>query len=243
MQHSPRTLSAMSQQSRIVGPGPDPRSVRTAAGEVLHPPIDWSLLAPGDAALTRRVKAGGPSWTVQQKRGRKIFSLGVWAPSARIEAVRRNLAIERARPQYAERRQADAPRRALKQDAYVDDFRQAVLDFLAFAPCYEELAQRLADAVARHATPVGSGTVARTERIPIDQRAAAAVIAWMRHQTTAYDQMSIPRIKGKRRETRRLLAEASRRLLEAYRNGQPTTAAACPLGRALAAGTQPSPNG
>jgi tryptophan-rich sensory protein len=49
----------------------------------------------------------------------------------------------------------------------------------------------LADAVTQHATPVGSGTVARTECIPTHERAEAAVIAWMRHHTTAYDEMAI----------------------------------------------------
>jgi hypothetical protein len=46
--------------------------------------------------------------------------------------------------------------------------------------------------VTTHAAPVGSGTVARTERIPIERRAEAAVIAWMRHQTTAYDNLALP---------------------------------------------------
>lgn len=44
--------------------------------------------------------------------------------------------------------------------------------------------QRLDRVVTHHATPVGSGTVARTKRIPVEYRAEAAVIAWMRHQTT-----------------------------------------------------------
>jgi hypothetical protein len=220
-------------ESRIVAPGPNDHSVRTAGGDLLSPPDDWTLLPPGDAALTRRVKAAGPTWTVQQKRGRKLFSLGVWAPKDRIETIREELSVERAKPQYAKRRKADAKRRECKQEAYVGSFRQAVFDFLAFAPCYRELAERLADAVAQHATPVGSGTVARTQRIPIHERAEAAVIAWLRHQTTAYDRMAIPRIKGKRREVRRMLAEESRRLLEAYRKGRPTSAADCPLQRAL----------
>ncbi len=79
--------------------------------------------------------------------------------------------------------------------------------FLAFHPRYDHLAIKLADAVTAHATPVGSGTVPRTERIPVEQRAEAAVIAWMRHQTTAYDNMSIARVRGKRREVRRMLAQ------------------------------------
>ena len=65
-----------------------------------------------------------------------------------------------------------------------------------FIPNHADLADRLARAVTDHATPVGSGTVARTKRIPVEQRAEAAVIAWMRHQTTGYDGMVIPEDQG-----------------------------------------------
>ena len=41
-----------------------------------------------------------------------------------------------------------------------------MLDYLSFDPRYADLAERLAEAVTGHATPVGSGTVARTGRIP-----------------------------------------------------------------------------
>ncbi|HEV7222367.1 MAG TPA: DUF2293 domain-containing protein [Pirellulales bacterium] len=226
----------MPHETRIVAPGPSDRTVRTADGQVLDVPRDWKLLPPGDAGLTRRVKAAGPSWTVRQKRGRKLFSLGVWAPAERIEAIERELAAERSTASYAKRRQADAARRERKHEEYVAEFRAAVLDFLAFAPAHAELAQALAEAVTRHATPVGSGTVARTERIPIEKRAESAVIAWLRHQTTAYERMRIPRAKGKRREVRRALAEESRRLLGAYRSNRPADASGCPIRAALSTG-------
>jgi hypothetical protein len=225
----------MPTQTRIVSPGPNSRSVRTESGEVLCPPDDWALLPPGDPGLTRRTKAAGPTWTVQEKKGRKTFSHGVWAPAATIEAVRRELAAERADPRYAKRLAADAQRRERDQAVYAGQFRDAVVRFLAFHGTYAPLAARMAQAVADHATPVGSGTVARTKRIPVEQRAEAAVIAWMRHRTTAYDHMPIPRVKGKRREIRRMLAEQSRRLLDAYRAGRPVNASACPLQRALSA--------
>jgi hypothetical protein len=225
----------MPTQTRIVSPGPDDRSVRAQAGELLRPPADWILLPPGDAALTRRVKAAGPTWTVQQRRGRKVFSRGVWAPRAVVAEIRAALDAERSTPQHASRRAADARRRAETQVSYVEDFRRAVVGFLAFDARHAELAARLADAVTAHATPVGSGTVARTQRIPIERRAEAAVIAWMRHQTTAYDQMAIPRIRGKRREVRRLLAQQANVILQAYRQGTAVDRAACPLVRALAA--------
>jgi hypothetical protein len=40
------------------------------------------------------------------------------------------------------------------------------------------------------------------------------VIAWMRHQTTGYDGMAIPTVRGKRREVRRMLAQRSKEMLE-----------------------------
>ncbi|MCC6421578.1 MAG: DUF2293 domain-containing protein [Gemmataceae bacterium] len=223
----------MPDQTRVVAPGPDDRSVRAADGAILRVPVNWVLVPPGDAGLTRRVKAAGPTWTVQQRRGRKVFSLGVWAAADAVEAVRAELAAERAAPAYARRRAADTRRRAVKQAEYVEDFRAAVLAFLAFAPRHADLANRLADAVTAHATPVGSGTVARTERIPVEQRAEAAVLAWLRHQTTAYDDMTILRVRGRRREVRRQLAVQSRALLGAYRRGDEVNATACPLQRAL----------
>jgi hypothetical protein len=54
----------------------------------------------------------------------------------------------------------------------------------------------------------------------------------MRHQTTAYDSMKIARVKGQRREVRRMLAARSRSVLEAYRQGH-AIADSCPLKQAL----------
>ena len=207
--------------ANIFTPGPTPNTVRAADGKVLTAPDGWVLLPPGDAALTRRVKAAGDHWIVQEKKGRKIFSRGVWAAATTIDKIRAELEAERSTESYAKRKEADARRRDKAQAEYVEDFYGAVVEFLAFHPVHADLAHRLAHAVADHATPVGSGTVARTKRIPVEQRAEAAVIAWMRHQTTAYESMTIPRIKGKRREVRRMLAQRSQELLGRYRRGEP----------------------
>ena len=215
-------------------PGPTPNSVRSAEGQILTAPEGWTLLPPGDAALTRRVKAAGDHWVVREKKGRRVFSRGVWAAAATIDKIRAELAAERASEGYAKRKDADARRRDKAQAEYVEDFFTAVLEFLAFHPRYADLAERLARAVAEHATPVGSGTVARTKRIPVEHRAAAAVIAWMRHQTTAYDSMKITRVKGKRREVRLILAQRSHELLDRYRRGE-AVEEECPLRMALSA--------
>jgi len=204
-------------------PGPTANTVRAADGSIQLAPDGWVLLPPGDAALTRRVKAAGDHWIVAEKKGRNVFSRGIWASSATIERIRAELEAERATEGFAKRKEADARRRVQAQVNYVEDFLGAVVGFLSFHENYANLGNRIARAVTEHATPVGSGTVARTKRIPIEQRAEAAVIAWMRHQTTGYDGMVIPRIKGKRREVRRILAKRSHALLEQYRRGSGLT--------------------
>lgn len=198
-------------------------------------PQGWSLLPPGDPGLTGRVKKAGPHWTVQEKRGRKLFSRGVWAPADTIARIRNDLSKEREDPSYERKLASSRQRRAVEQVRYEQDFTGAVQDFLAFARPHLELAELLAKAISAHAVPVGSGTVARTQRIPIERRAEAATIAWLRHATTGYDNMSIPRVKGMRREVRRMLAERSRLLLERYRRGEAIEASTCLLRRGLAA--------
>jgi hypothetical protein len=214
-------------------PGPTPNTFRSADGKILTAPDGWVLLPPGDAALTRRVNAAGDHWVVQEKKGRKVFSKGVWAPAATIQRIRADLEAERSTESFAKKKEAAARRRDKAQAVYVEDFLGAVVTFLAFHENYADLADRLARAVTDHATPIGSGTVARTKRIPVEQRAEAAVIAWMRHKTTGYDGMVIPRVRGKRREVRRLLARRSHDLLDGYRRGEPVPDE-CPLQKALA---------
>ncbi|MCY2947939.1 MAG: DUF2293 domain-containing protein, partial [Planctomycetota bacterium] len=74
-------------QTETHAPGPRKGTVRTSDGTIKQVPEGWTLLPPGDATLTRRVKAAGPSWVVQEKKGRRTFSQGVWAPAATIEQL------------------------------------------------------------------------------------------------------------------------------------------------------------
>jgi hypothetical protein len=45
-------------------PGPTPNTVRASDGTIITAPEGWVLLRPGDAGLTRRVKAAGDHWVV-----------------------------------------------------------------------------------------------------------------------------------------------------------------------------------
>src|SRR5215472_14757517 len=123
-------------EGRTFTPGPTPNTVRAADGMVLPAPNGWALLPPGDAALTRRVKEAGDHWVVQEKKGRKVFSRGVWAPAGTIDHIRAELEAERATESYANKKEADARRRDKAQELYVEDFFGAVKAFLAFHPNY-----------------------------------------------------------------------------------------------------------
>lgn len=206
--------------------------VVTFQGKELKTPEGWELLLPGDAGLTRRVKKDGSHWVVKDFYKKRWISLGVLAPKKRIAFFRAELEAERNDPTYAKKLEAGRKRREKQEESYVEDFAAAVRNFLSFDPMYSEMAAKLAEMIAKHATPVGSGTVARTKLIPIKQRAEAATIAWLRHQTTSYDHMHIARVKGERREVRRMLAEESRRRLSGYRQGV-AMSAGCPVWRAV----------
>ena len=116
----------------IFTPGPTANSVRASDGNILTVPDDWSMLPPGDAALTRRVKTAGDHWIVQEKKGRRHFSKGVWAPEDTIDRIRTELEAERSTESYAKRKTADARRREKAQAEYVEDFLGAVVQFLDF---------------------------------------------------------------------------------------------------------------
>ncbi|MFT7671070.1 MAG: hypothetical protein ACI8X5_003786 [Planctomycetota bacterium] len=222
----------MTYEAKSVRPAQRERRVIDQAGQELEVPKDWVLVPPGDAAMTRRIKTGGPSWMVQDRKGRRTFSKGVWAEALRVQAIAEGLKAERAEPAHAKRLASGRARRERAENSYSAEFEQEVRRFLCFHLRFDELEERLAKSVSEHATPVGSGTVARTKRIPVGERAEAAVIAWLRHQTTAYDSLKIARVRGRRREVRRALAARSRELLDGYRRGD-EPAAACPLRRAL----------
>lgn len=212
---------------RIVKPGGEGKLIGEK-GETLTPPAGWSYLPAGDAGITRKVSSKGQYWRVEIKKGRRTMALGLWAPKATIENAINEMQQLRQTDQYQKKKVYAAGYREKKQGEYQMEFLEAIKGFLNFHPSYKEMELQLAQAVTIHATPVGSGTVARTQMIPIEKRAHLAVMAWMRHQTTAYDNLQIARIKGERRAVRRTLAQQSEALLNRYRQGLPAMQN-CPL--------------
>lgn len=189
-------------------------------GKVVSLPDNWTLIKSGDAGLTRRLKScGAPYWTLVHKRRNRIEKCGLFMDKAVAEAVKTELDAERATPEYQKQLDSSRKAREKKQKLYEADFYAALLDYLNFAPCYREIAEKLAAQVSAHA-------------VPLEQRAEAAVIAWMRHRTTAYDSMTIARVKGERRAVRRQLASLSRQILDRYRRGE-AVERGCPLYRAV----------
>jgi len=223
--------NAMNQEIQVWKTADD--GVFLLDGKKIPKPAGWLFVPSGDPGLTRRLKRSGEYWCVVHRRRNRVESLGILTDGRRVEEIRRELEAERNSPAWQKKQESARKAREAKQDAYVIEFRNAVVNFLNFAPCYREIEWRLADAVTDHAVPVGSGTVARTERIPLDRRAEAAVIAWMRHCTTSYDMMTIAPVRGERREVRRRLAARSRELLAKYRAGEQLDLKHCPLAAAL----------
>ncbi|PKG85637.1 DUF2293 domain-containing protein [Colwellia sp. 75C3] len=207
--------------------------LKDKTGKVYSVPAGWQKLPAGDASITRKLKSLGPSWTVQEKKGRKSFSHGVWAAKEHIEAAKSLVEAQRADPKHQKKLAQAKVRREEKEVVFSTDFQQEIIKFLNFDKKYQALVEQLAVLVKEHAVPVGSGTVARSSSVTLDDKAALAVMAWMRHQTSAYDSTSVPRIKGARRELRRKIARQSERILAKYRSGDEVDFILCPLYKAL----------
>lgn len=164
-------------------------------GGVWHPehgaleaPEGWELLPAGDAFVTRRVKAAGLYWSLwyPRDRGHRHRRLvGLLAPAVAITQARAK-AVE-TEERRAGRRAQGAAYRARKEAGYVEQLTEAVVAFLAFAPHYAELARDIAGEAAGRAGEVGSRRVGRTRTLSLEQRAALAARALIRHRYTDYE--------------------------------------------------------
>jgi hypothetical protein len=150
-------------------------------------PDGWEFLASGDAFVTRRVKAGGfywSAWKPKNRRGGHRRRLGLLAPTAVIDTARK-AAIESAEQRAAARVAGARHREGVEAD-YRVELRNTVLRWLGFAPEHNDLASDIADGAAAQATVVGSGRVGRTKTLSVEDRAALAARAYIRHHHTDY---------------------------------------------------------
>ena len=202
-------------------PGPTPNTVRAADGQVLTAPEGWVLLPPGDAALTRRVKAAGDHWVVPEKKGRKVFSRGVWAPAATIERIRAELEAERSTEGFAKKKEADARRRDKAQAEYVEDFLGAVRDVPGLS-C-ELRRSRRPDGTGRHRS-CHAGRQRHGGQDEAHPGRAAGRSCRHRLDAAPDDRLrrhGDPQGQGQAAGSSAMLARRSQELLERYRRGEP----------------------
>jgi hypothetical protein len=150
-------------------------------------PDGWEFLPTGDAYLTRTVKTPGRYWLCWRPRSRNRKHrrlLGIWAPAETIHAAEEK--AQQSATRRATARVKSEKTRARQEGRYHDELRDAVLEFLAFTPEHAELAADIADKTATHAAVVGSGRVGRTRLLSLQERAALAARAHIRHHHTDY---------------------------------------------------------
>ena len=155
----------------------------------LEIPDDWDFLPSGDAFVTRRVQAAGTYWVAWRPRGRnrpQRRRLGLWAPTEAIEMALAEAAV--TAEQRAKQRQQGAKARGKREVVYRGQLEAAIRGFLAFAPEHAALAHEIALEAATRAAVVGSGRVGRTRTLSLEQRAALAARALIRHRYTGYEE-------------------------------------------------------
>jgi hypothetical protein len=151
-------------------------------------PADWDLLPTGDAFMTRTVKAGGVYWYAWKPRTRSRPHrrlAGLWAPRVVIEEAEARAAKTAAARER--RREVSAEHRADAEERYRGQLAVAVRAFLDFALEHSALAEAIAENASARAAVVGSGRVGRTRKLAVEERAALAARAYIRHRYTNYE--------------------------------------------------------
>ena len=154
----------------------------------LEIPADWDFLVAGDAFVTRRVKAAGLywlAWAPRTRSRRHRRAIGLWAPKDAIKAAQ--AAAQETEQTRAKRRVESSRYRERKEDRYREELSEAIVSYLGFVPAHAELARTIAEAAAARAAEVGSGRVGRTRTLSIEERAALAARAHIRHNFTDYE--------------------------------------------------------
>ncbi|MGD9792291.1 MAG: DUF2293 domain-containing protein [Acidimicrobiia bacterium] len=153
----------------------------------LELPGGWEFLPSGDAFVTRQVKNGGVYWVLWRPRGRREHrrKLGLLAPTETIGAARAAAVATEAR--RAVQRASNATSRDRAEATYRTQFAETVFRWLDFAPEHDALADAIARGAVEQAAVVGSGRVGRARTIPIEERAALAARAYIRHHHTGYE--------------------------------------------------------
>ena len=172
------------------------------------------FLPAGDAALTRRSKKYSNLWAVVLK----------WS-KARKRYERQGLLVEEKALQQAEqecladsdarerRREREAEKRAIRDEAYIQQFAAKIRELFPNCPPDRE------QAIAAHACMKYSGRVGRIGAAKqLDEKAVQlAVIAHIRHTETNYDEL-LGR-GGDRGEARAMVREAVNEILWAWGEG------------------------
>lgn len=186
-------------------------------------PDGWALLPAGDAYLTRTVSSLGPHWIAwrpgDRRHRRRRRRLGVWAPEENIELAERQ--AERTAADRARARERAAVQRDRTEQAYRDELVAAIVTWLNFADEHAELADQIAQAAADHAAVVGSGRVGRTSTLSLEEKAALAARAHIRHHHTDYEDQLIEHeattgFATLDTETYRALRTVARRVVDAF---------------------------
>ena len=122
------------------------------------------------------------AWAPRSRTRRHRRLLGLWAPEVVIAGAHQ--AAEATRVARESRREAGARSRARQETRYQGESAKAIVNYLAFSAEHDALAQSIAASASERAAVVGSGRVGRTRVLTLEERAALAARAEIRHAHT-----------------------------------------------------------
>jgi len=166
----------------------------------------FAFIPSGNAARTRLVKATpGAIEAVAWHKKYGWVGVGCFVPAGAVEGIEQRLAEtadQRARQREHGRKYRE------KQEA---EYRQQFAD--ALRRLFPRMPKPDVEAITRHTTEVGAGTVGRTRLRDLEEKVALATVAHVRHTYTNYDEL----VSLGKQEAREMVRDRIERKLARWR--------------------------
>ena len=144
-------------------------------------PVGWVFDPPGDVFVTREVKKGTYRVLLKRRKG-YTATLGVFCPEANLAGAEKRW--DETAEYRAWQRAIGQSLRERAEERYRAELEEAIIDLLGFRLQHAAMAREIARGAVAQATPVGSGRVGRTRRLPLSQRAEFAARTFICHRHT-----------------------------------------------------------
>ena len=177
-------------------------------GQSVKIPSKYVAVLPSDPYLTRKIKSLSDTVFLKMRKGRQYSSVvTMFAPKEAVEEAEK--LAEASQEERAKKRKAARAYQAKRENEHQADM------VVTMRRVFPKMPAEIAPKIVQHAFEVSSGRVGRTRMLDTKEKIRLAVVAYIRHNRTRYDEL-LANGYG-RREAREIVAAKIEATLEKWK--------------------------